>query len=413
MPLPISLPYTFANATTAIPLSNLDADLTTLRDGINGIGNGTNALANVSITGGTITGLTSPLPPASGGTGVISAGTNGNVLTSNGTAWVSQAPAGGGNGVASISFGTTGLTPNTATTGIVSVAGTLVAANGGTGITSPGTAGNVLTSTGTAWVSQAASGGLANVQTFDASGTWTKPAGYAAGSRVLVQVWGAGGSGAKTASTGTTGGGGGGGGAYVELFFALSTLGATETVTIGAGGTAITAATTNGNAGGNTTFGSLLTGYGGARGIATGGTGGGGGGQFSQGAAAGSTSGSPWDFLSDGTGGGIGWGGSSGANGFPGFFGGGGGGGGKNGTNVAGSAGGAAYNGGAGGGGAGQGTGAAGAGGASIGGGNGGASSATGTAGSGAQPGGGGGGTGGGTSGAGGAGRVIVTVFPA
>lgn len=54
MPLPISLPYTFANATTAIPLAQLDTDLTTLRDGINGIGNGTNALANVSITGGTI-----------------------------------------------------------------------------------------------------------------------------------------------------------------------------------------------------------------------------------------------------------------------------------------------------------------------------------------------------------------------
>lgn len=54
MPLPISLPYTFANATTAIPLANLDSDLVTLRDGINGIGNGTNALSNVSITGGNV-----------------------------------------------------------------------------------------------------------------------------------------------------------------------------------------------------------------------------------------------------------------------------------------------------------------------------------------------------------------------
>jgi hypothetical protein len=174
MPLPISLPYTFANATTAIPLANLDSDLTTLRDGINGIGNGTNALSNVSITGGTITGLTSPIPVASGGTGsanltlnsvlvgnntnavkVVSPGTSGNVLTSNGTTWVSQAPAAGG-GVSTITFGSTGLTPSTATSGAVSVAGTLVAANGGTGITSPGTAGNVLTSTGTVWVSQAA-----------------------------------------------------------------------------------------------------------------------------------------------------------------------------------------------------------------------------------------------------------------
>jgi trimeric autotransporter adhesin len=65
----------------------------------------------------------------------------------------------GTTAVGSISFGTTGLTPNTASTGVVTVAGTLVAANGGTGLTSPGTAGNVLTSNGTAWVSSAASGG--------------------------------------------------------------------------------------------------------------------------------------------------------------------------------------------------------------------------------------------------------------
>jgi hypothetical protein len=41
--------------------------------------------------------------------------------------------------VASISFGTTGLTPSIATTGAVTVAGTLAVANGGTGITSFGT----------------------------------------------------------------------------------------------------------------------------------------------------------------------------------------------------------------------------------------------------------------------------------
>ena len=35
--------------------------------------------------------------------------------------------------VASITFGTTGLTPSTATTGAVTVAGTLAVANGGTG----------------------------------------------------------------------------------------------------------------------------------------------------------------------------------------------------------------------------------------------------------------------------------------
>ena len=57
--------------------------------------------------------------------------------------------------VTTVSFGTTGLTPSTATSGAVTVAGTLAAANGGTGLTSPGTAGNVLSSNGTAWVSSA------------------------------------------------------------------------------------------------------------------------------------------------------------------------------------------------------------------------------------------------------------------
>ena len=44
------------------------------------------------------------------------------------------------------------------------VTGTLSASNGGTGITSPGTNGNVLTSNGSAWVSQAPSGGLTRAQ---------------------------------------------------------------------------------------------------------------------------------------------------------------------------------------------------------------------------------------------------------
>lgn len=123
--------------------------------------------------------LGTALPVASGGTGVTAPGTAGNVLTSDGTAWVSQASGGGGGGggVTSITFGTTGLTPATASNGVVSVAGTLVVSNGGTGRTShtsgavligagtaaltslsPGTAGNVIVSNGTAWVSQPVGG---------------------------------------------------------------------------------------------------------------------------------------------------------------------------------------------------------------------------------------------------------------
>ena len=86
------------------------------------------------------------------------------------------------DGVTAISFGTTGLTPSTNTSGVVTVAGTLEVANGGTGATTlaannvllgngtaapqvvaPSTSGNVLTSDGTTWASQtpAASGASA------------------------------------------------------------------------------------------------------------------------------------------------------------------------------------------------------------------------------------------------------------
>jgi hypothetical protein len=50
--------------------------------------------------------------------------------------------------VTSISFGTTGLTPSTATSGAVTVAGTLVVGNGGTGLTTI-TAGRILFGAGT------------------------------------------------------------------------------------------------------------------------------------------------------------------------------------------------------------------------------------------------------------------------
>ena len=61
-------------------------------------------------------------------------GTNGQVLTSSGTApqWTSASSV----GVTTISFGSTGLTPSTATSGAVTVAGTLALTNGGTGLTS-------------------------------------------------------------------------------------------------------------------------------------------------------------------------------------------------------------------------------------------------------------------------------------
>lgn len=129
-------------------------------------------------TGLTLTGtqfsLTAPVTAALGGTGQTSyttgdliyasgttalsklaAGTNGYLLTMNSglPSW-QPAPA---TGVTTISFDTTGLTPATATNGAVTVGGTLVAANGGTGQSSY-TTGDLLYASGSTAISKLAVG---------------------------------------------------------------------------------------------------------------------------------------------------------------------------------------------------------------------------------------------------------------
>lgn len=115
-----------------------------------------------------VAGTTGTLSVARGGTGVTGTPTNGQLLIGNGTGFtlanitgssnvtvtntaggiqISATP--GAGGVSSFSGGTTGLTPATATTGGITLGGTLAVANGGTGLTSVGTAGYVMTSTGT------------------------------------------------------------------------------------------------------------------------------------------------------------------------------------------------------------------------------------------------------------------------
>lgn len=115
--------------------------------------------------------------------------------------------------VDSISFGTTGLTPNTATTGVVTVSGTLITSNGGTGLSaytagdllyfatgtslsklSVGTNGQVLTSSGTApqYVAQSTL----------SVGTATNVAGGTTGA--IIYQSGAGASAFLSGNTGTT-----------------------------------------------------------------------------------------------------------------------------------------------------------------------------------------------------------------
>jgi hypothetical protein len=110
------------------------------------------------------------------------------------------------------------------------------------------------------------------LQAFSASGTYTPTSGMKF--CVVVSTGGGGGSGgavtAATTNDCAVAAGGAAGGTCVEAFSA-ATVGASQTVTIGAAGTAGAAGTGgNGGAGGNTTFGSLHTATGGAGGNGSG-----------------------------------------------------------------------------------------------------------------------------------------------
>jgi hypothetical protein len=86
--------------------------------------------------------------PASPVTGMLRYNTTTNAFEGYGGASPAWASVGGG--VTSFSAGTTGLTPNTATSGAITLAGTLAIANGGTNSTATPTAGAVTYGNGTA-----------------------------------------------------------------------------------------------------------------------------------------------------------------------------------------------------------------------------------------------------------------------
>ena len=92
--------------------------------------------------------------------------------------------------------------------------------------------------------------------TFTSTGntTWTCPAGV---TLVTVKAWGGGGAGGGSTSSSYNLGGGGAGGSYVE-YKATVVPGTTYNLTVGAGGTGVSAS--NGNAGGSSYFGNTIAG---------------------------------------------------------------------------------------------------------------------------------------------------------
>ena len=251
---------------------------------------------------------------------------SGNVLTWNGTNWSPAAGGGGGLTSAQVESLTTAqlnaisVSAGTGLTGggVLSASSTLSIAalspdpTGTYGSTSqiPSLTVNNL---GQVTAVSVLSFQPPNVQTFSTVGTstYTKPA----GARIIrAQIWSAGGGGGSgrkgLAGTVRCGGGGGGSGQVADFWFDANAIGATETVTIGAGGAGAASQTTNstngtnGSAGNTTSFGAhvvLLGGAAGSAGTAAQGSGGGGGHGGNTGASA-STTGAITNGTPSGTG---------------------------------------------------------------------------------------------------------------
>ncbi len=234
--------------------------------------NSVTGTTGITITGTAndpIVGLTIPVVVTSGGTGNITL-TNHSVLLGAGTSPITQ-----------LANGTTGqiLTANTGADPIWSTidSATSFITNPATGTATP--AAGVLTFAGAGGITTSASGSTVTItgsgtgsvftsvkrQVFTTSGTYTPTAGML---YCDIEVCGGGGGGGGSVATGssTTAGSGGGGGGYARGIYSAAAIGASQSVTIGAGGTGGVGggAATNG---GTTSVGALLSATGGGLGI--------------------------------------------------------------------------------------------------------------------------------------------------
>jgi hypothetical protein len=119
----------------------------------------------------------------------------------------------------------------------------------------PGTTGNVLTSNGTAWLSQAAAAGGGDyiMVAYTSPATWTKPAGLKAVKVTVVGGGGNGGSGNNPGCGIIPGGGGGGGGAALRYIDAPAIPGPVSVTVGGAASTSSFGPFASATGGGNGT----------------------------------------------------------------------------------------------------------------------------------------------------------------
>jgi len=208
--------------------------------------------------------------------------TNHNVLVGAGTATITNVAPSATAGIPLVSNGSSsdpsfttavvagGGTGNTTFTAYSVICAGTTATGAFQNVSGLGSSGNVLTSNGAGalptWQAAASSGfKTINVQVFTGSGTYTPTANM---KYCFIQCVGGGGGGAGNPTTGatTTGvGGGGGSGAYTQKVVSAATIGASQTVTIGALGTGSTG-NAAGNAGTASSVGTIVNSGGGAGG---------------------------------------------------------------------------------------------------------------------------------------------------